>query len=296
MICIFIFFDQMTTGAYFLAQIHGAFRIISWPEIHFLRGKLFIENAGRNVSDRVPLFDVNYMMPGDVDACETPVFEIFFVMETVGLLYLGISYFIFDVTLTVLNIFIVTEFKILQHRVEVVFQPEENPDKRYLQCQELIDCIHKQNELIWIVEKMENVFSMVILGQMLMSSLLICVTGYAVMSGIATIVKTCLYAAHLMGDCTQLLLITISCNDLMTESSNVSDAIYRSNWYLVPNDSFGKFVRKNVQIIMIRSQKCCYLSAGGFVAVSLQTFTKVMSTAGSYFALLRHLEEEVPAP
>ncbi|KAF3419822.1 hypothetical protein E2986_12177, partial [Frieseomelitta varia] len=71
----------------------------------------------------------------------------------------------------------------------------------------------------------------------------------------------------------QLFMCTYSCDDLMQQSGNVSNAIFSIPWTILPMNKAGRIIRKNVIIIIIRSHKFCCLTAGKFFPVSLQTFT-----------------------
>lgn len=74
----------------------------------------------------------------------------------------------------------------------------------------------------------------------------------------------------------QLLMFTYSCDDLIRQSFDVGNAIFAGPWANLPMDKIGSNVRKNLIFIIIRSNKFCFLTAGGFFPVSLETCTSVI--------------------
>nr|XP_033340147.1 odorant receptor Or2-like [Megalopta genalis] len=84
----------------------------------------------------------------------------------------------------------------------------------------------------------------------------------------------------------QLLMFTYSCDGLIQQSLNVATAVYSAPWTYLPMNKYGKMLRKDVVLVIQRSRVPCCLTAKGFFPVSLETYTKVWSTAASYFTLL----------
>ncbi|XP_043465049.1 odorant receptor 85b-like [Leptopilina heterotoma] len=59
--------------------------------------------------------------------------------------------------------------------------------------------------------------------------------------------------------------------------------------YDVPWHSWTKKEGKMIEIIIFRSQKVAFLSAGKFAHMSLKTFSSILSSAFSFFTLLRNV-------
>lgn len=78
-----------------------------------------------------------------------------------------------------------------------------------------------------------------------------------------------------MGCMCQLLMFTYSCNCLIQDSECVMNATYKSSWSPLPMDKYGKMLRKDLMFVMMRSRAPCCLTACGFFAVSLETYTGV---------------------
>lgn len=80
---------------------------------------------------------------------------------------------------------------------------------------------------------------------------------------------------HITGCMCQLLMFTYSCDCLIHDSMNVANAAYESLWSLLPMDKYGKMLRRDLILVILRSRIPCCLTACGFFAVSLETYTGV---------------------
>nr|XP_033340148.1 odorant receptor Or2-like [Megalopta genalis] len=88
-------------------------------------------------------------------------------------------------------------------------------------------------------------------------------------------------------------MFTYSCDVVMHESLKVAAGIYDSPWcYLTFNDH-GRMLRKDVVLIIMRCKFPCCITARRFFPVTLETYTKVWSTAASYFTLLRQTLDDM---
>ncbi|XP_045762502.1 odorant receptor 67c-like [Maniola jurtina] len=113
------------------------------------------------------------------------------------------------------------------------------------------------------------------------SSVMICLTGFNViaMENVAFVVT---FLVFLSASLLQIYMLCFFGDFLMKSSMEVSDAVYNSKWYYL-NATSGK----NLLIVLTRAQKPCKLTAFGFSDVSLKAFMSILSSAWSYFALLK---------
>ncbi|KAL6435405.1 hypothetical protein ACFW04_005413 [Cataglyphis niger] len=266
----------------------------------FVQGAVFtyilapiIENRGKNETERILIFNVWVGFPTNV----SPNFEILFFLQTVAIIHSGLCFCCFDNLLGLINMHTAGQFKMLQHRLETIIQKVErqnivelfNEKGERQVFEEVIECITIHRKLIWYSEKMEYFFMYTTLAQLLVSSVLLCVAGLQIMlvsSHGMTIVRRMIFIAHSIACFFQLFLVTCTSNDLMDESRAIGDAAYNANWQVLSHND-NKGVRNAVLMIMIRAMRPCSISAGGFFPVSLETFMTVLSTAVSYFTLLR---------
>lgn len=77
-------------------------------------------------------------------------------------------------------------------------------------------------------------------------------------------------AAHL-----QLFVFAKTCDDIITASTGLGDGIYYSSWYTTTASKEGQSLARSFMIFLIRAQRPCTFSGGGFFPVTLNTFKSV---------------------
>lgn len=80
---------------------------------------------------------------------------------------------------------------------------------------------------------------------------------------------------HMVGSFIHIIFFTYICGGLIEESSNIGLATYSGWWTVLPMDEAGRMLREDVKVMIMKSMRPCYLSAGGFFPVSLETSTAV---------------------
>ncbi|CAL7937531.1 unnamed protein product [Xylocopa violacea] len=278
LVCTFTFFIQGTIISYIVRPIAA--------------------NVGKNESDRVLPFNLWLDLPVSF----SPYFEIVFVIQVLSLNHVGVCYLCFDNFLCILNLHTASQFRILQYRFanlggrngqecyKIQKKPSYSTDK-YARFKNIVE---QHQALIEYCRRIEDVFTLIVLGQMLIFSLLICLNGYMILMDDAPLTKRLMFGFHIMGSMCQLLMFTYSCDCLTQESMNVANAVYGSLWPSLPMDKSGWMLRRDMTFVILRSNMPCCLTAGGFFVVSLETYTGILSTAVSYFTLLRnHVEVAV---
>ncbi|KAI4498332.1 hypothetical protein M0802_006511 [Mischocyttarus mexicanus] len=278
-VCSFTFFAQGTVFIYVITPI--------------------VENIGKNESDRI----LPFTMWVDLPFSMTPYFEATFVIQVLSLYTVGICYFCFDNLLCIMNLHAAAQFRILQHRIlkidhGKIMESNDTSDYYSINRSKLIynklkECIVQHQMLINYCNDLNHVFTFIILGQVLLFSILICLVGYEILIADTVLTRRACFIFYMTGTLIQLMMFTFSCNILTDESKDIAEAAYSSSWMTVPLNKTGIMLRKDILLIIMRAQKPCSLSAGGFLNVSLETYTAVMSTAMSYFTLLRQRSLEV---
>ncbi|XP_076650262.1 odorant receptor 13a-like [Halictus rubicundus] len=225
----------------------------------------------------------------------------------------GLCHFCFDNILCIMNLHVATQFRILQYRLstlksETVVEDSASrvpsaAENSYMMFRRYVQQ-HKM--LIAYCNKLEEVFNLIVFAQVFIFSVLICLSGLQILMNViqnlfnyvANIEKLIFnqgksgifYRQLQLAD---LLMFTYSCDGLIQESLNVAPAVYSSPWAYLPMDKHGKMLRKDVVLVIMRSRIPCCLTAKGFFPVSLETYTKVWSTAASYFTLLRQTMDDM---
>ncbi|KAM0732133.1 Odorant receptor 13a [Formica fusca] len=176
-----------------------------------------------------------------------------------------------------------TEIDLMQH----VYIEESIVQKIKLQ---IIDLIKHHHVVLWFCDYMETIFSPMLFLQTVASSLIICLVGLQIATANITtsiISKSIKYISYLIMALFQLLLFCIPGDALIYESSMISRTIYTIAWYELPI-SF----KTEICLLMLRSQKSSKITAGKFYVMHLENFNAVLSTAVSYFMLLRSFSSD----
>ncbi|KAF3054639.1 Odorant receptor 076 [Nylanderia fulva] len=82
----------------------------------------------------------------------------------------------------------------------------------------------------------------------------------------------------------QLFLCNWPADVLLTESQDIAKAVYFTPWYRFPYQ-----LKRSLNIITMRTQKPAQLTAGHIIPLSLQTFASMVSSAASFFTMIRSM-------
>ncbi|XP_029039507.2 uncharacterized protein LOC114874424 [Osmia bicornis bicornis] len=276
-ICFFIFLTEGTVFSYIVTPV--------------------IVNIGRNESDRTLPFNMWVDLPLSI----TPYYEIAFVIQVLCVYHIGLTYFCFDNFLCIMNIHLAGQFQILQYRVSnkcvIKHQEKSNLKLEKNSLKFINDCcatfksyIRQHQILIAYCDQIEEIFNLIVLVQVITFSLLICLDGYQIL--VADVPhRKIIFFFHLMGTVCQLLMFTYSCDCIIQESRKLAPAVYSGPWLLLPMNENVQKLRKDLVMVIMRSHTPCCLTACKFFMVSLETYTKVLTTAASYFTLLQQSED-----
>nr|UEN71188.1 olfactory receptor 5 [Gregopimpla kuwanae] len=282
-VCTFTFFAQSTVCSYTIQPI--------------------IENYGKNETDRILPFNIYIDFP----ITTTPFFEITFFVEIMSMYHSGICYFCFDNLLCIMIVHATGQFRILQKRFEMVYDSCENyelteqtnglskgsekysksPETTGAQYNEFKACVRYHQSLIRFTEMVEDVYTLVILSQVVIFSLLICLVSYQAALAEGTLMRRIIFMVHTAGTLTQTFMFTLTCDDLKRESGAIAESAYHAQWYCRLSSRERRTHCKDFIFVMMRARRPCCLTAGGFFPVSLETFTTILSTSMSYLTLLR---------
>ncbi|XP_076175221.1 odorant receptor 10-like [Ptiloglossa arizonensis] len=251
-------------------------------------------NIGQNQSDRILPFNMWVDLPLYI----SPYFEILFVLQVLSLYHVVVCYVCFDNLLCLVNLHAATQFRILQYRLTNVGGTSTQQMDEEISSVILSDyakkcyarfksCIRQHEAHIQYCNKLEGIFRIIVLAHILIFSLLLCLVGYQIFLADSSRTRRFIFIFHITGSMISLFLFTSSCDGLIEESSNVGMAVYSGPWIYLPMNNTGKMLRKDLNMIILRSRKPCCLTACGFFPVSLETCTSVLSTAMSYFTLMR---------
>nr|UVB79120.1 odorant receptor 25 [Heortia vitessoides] len=175
-------------------------------------------------------------------------------------------------------------FRLLQRQFEQVISSNSvsivKPNKGELKAR-FDSLIGWHQEIISSANMLELVYSKSTLFNFLISSLVICLTGFNV-TAINDVAYVMTFMIFLFMSLLQIYFLCYFGDLLMNSSVEVANAVYKSRWYL---SDAG--VGRSVALIQVRAQHPCKLTAAAFADVNLKAFMKILSTAWSYFALLQ---------
>ncbi|XP_026674947.1 uncharacterized protein LOC108631824 isoform X3 [Ceratina calcarata] len=103
----------------------------------------------------------------------------------------------------------------------------------------------------------------------------------------ATLGTRSIFALLVVGALSLLLMFTYSCDEVIEKSESIALGAYSAMWSILPMSQPGRLLRKDLITVIVRARRVCCLTANGFFPVSLETYTSILSTAASYFTLMR---------
>ncbi|XP_003704158.2 odorant receptor 13a-like [Megachile rotundata] len=195
-----------------------------------------------------------------------------------------------------------TQFRILQYRFETMCEISEETVHAYLKFsptnyavdvyQKFKVYVQQHQALIDYSTLLERVFTLITFGQVMFFSVLICLFGYQIVMADSTPERRTIFICLTVGSTSLLFMFTYSCHGLMEQSDLLADAMYSTMWTRIPMNKYGKMLRNDLMMVILRARRTCCITANGFFPVSLETFTTILSTAASYFTLLRNSVEQ----
>ncbi|KZC05972.1 Putative odorant receptor 13a [Dufourea novaeangliae] len=248
-------------------------------------------NVGKNHSDRILPFNMWVKFPVGI----SPYYEISFLIQTLCVYHVAVGHICFDYFLSIVNLHVTCQFRILQYRLlslgnVIETQTDEESLSRYTNVclAKLRGCIQQHQALTEYCRRLENIFTLIILAQVLFLSIVLCLISYQLFLVNVPHFRNISLVMNMIGILCMLFMFTYSCDGLIRQSTNVGRVTFLAPWSSMSMNKAGKTLRQNILITIMRSNQSCRLTASGYFPISLETYTGVLSTAMSYFTLLRH--------
>ncbi|XP_016973054.1 odorant receptor 13a [Drosophila rhopaloa] len=186
------------------------------------------------------------------------------------------------------------QFQLLHERIDKLFT-EHNENDEQMQLERLKGIVQKQNNIIRFANRLEDFFNPILLVNLLISSVLICMVGFQIITGknmfIGDYVKFIIYISSAIS---QLYVLCENGDALIKQSTLTAQILYSCQWEvparIQPHSrkSTGKDnIRNHLWFMILCSQQPVRITAFKFSTLSLQSFTAILSTSMSYFTLLR---------
>nr|XP_034179499.1 odorant receptor 4-like [Osmia lignaria] len=254
-------------------------------------------NIGKNESDR----ELPFYIEVDLPLSMTPYFEIIFFFQVATLYPIIFGHICFDNFLCIMSLHVAGQFRILQYRISntsVIKNMDELKDvsdKSLLKFTEdyyiiFKNYIHQHQALVAYCDQLEEVFSLLLFVQLLSFSLFICLDGFQILLANAPD-RRIIFFFHLLSIICHLFMFTYSCDSVIRESRKLALAVYSGPWVFLPSNKNVQKLRRDLVMIIMRSNIPCCLTAYGFFIVSLETYSRVLSTAASYFTLVKGMQD-----
>ncbi|KAF5273049.1 hypothetical protein FQR65_LT04791 [Abscondita terminalis] len=209
----------------------------------------------------------------------SPNFEIVFVYETVSVIYSTmIASTIIVIIVGVLD-YITTQFKILQHNLQMLLMTADESLKQdtnvneisweFLQ-KEIKKCVLYHISITNILKEFEEIFSYGIFFIFLSIQSMICIDTYRASILSVQDLRTYRIFVEIMAVSIGLFLINMAGEKMTYECGKICNAIYEINF-------LGTDIRfqKSLIVIMRQSQRPVRIKAGKFIDISLVSFAKV---------------------
>ncbi|XP_025164026.1 odorant receptor 4-like [Harpegnathos saltator] len=148
--------------------------------------------------------------------------------------------------------------------------------------------IQKHQKIIYFTENIEALYIFIALLQFVSNVIMICILGFLVITALDNPNATEKIMRSLSYYSVTNLEAFIFCyagEYLINKSKAIGYAAYDSAWYnMEPKD------RRILLLIILRSQKQLTLTIGKLMDLSLQRFTSIMNSAGSYISVLMAMQ------
>ncbi|KAJ8682732.1 hypothetical protein QAD02_018524 [Eretmocerus hayati] len=175
------------------------------------------------------------------------------------------------------------QFKVLKHDVGALMNGRVSKEQLKNNFKNIVE---RHRELLSICELIENIFSPVLLGVVLFSSMAICVNVFELSEMIAQgkYIEAATNASLNMVTLFQIIFYCFFAENLADATSEIGNALYNCNW-IEKDPKYGCYF----QMIIIQSQRPFQCTGMGFFIMDYPRLRLVLNTAVSYYMLLRTL-------
>ncbi|XP_063990086.1 uncharacterized protein LOC135169228 [Diachasmimorpha longicaudata] len=165
--------------------------------------------------------------------------------------------------------------------VGILLNETELHESWNVQCDIIGNAVVIHHRALLLAEFIESSFTMMYAFVVLISMLLISITGLESIIKINELAEVTRFSAFLGGQLTHLLFMSLPGQELLDHSSQVSEDVYGCNW-----SGISPVGKKLISIMLMRSMKPSGMTAGGFYALNLENYANVLRTSFSYFTVM----------
>ncbi|XP_026481369.1 odorant receptor 2a-like [Ctenocephalides felis] len=216
-----------------------------------------------------------------VDHKKSPWYELFYIYQCVGVTINCLINVSMDTFPTLAMSAIVAQIEVLSYKLKQIGQEVVQEIK-------IQKCVIHHNFIQKLITDVEQIFSIPLLVQFLLSGVIICVIGFQ-LSMLSPTKDKVSFVMNLVYFFTFTLQIFLPCyfgNEISSKSALVSQSAFSSSW--IETDSK---IKKNMIIFMERSKRPLKIYAGKVFELSLGTFTMIINASYKYYAVLHHMQK-----
>ncbi|XP_050499177.1 odorant receptor Or1-like [Diabrotica virgifera virgifera] len=237
------------------------------------------------------------------DTTKTPYFEWAYTFQIISTALNGISNISIDTLMSSLIMVICAQLNILNDSLRNIRpfaeaeldqkgfrnatdRDEISPRLQYTMNRILVECIVHHRCILKFSTEFQALFANSILGQFIVSGIIICVTLFEMAMTPAGSIQ---FFSLLLYQMCMLLEVFLCCyygNEIIIKSNSLTVSAYHCDW-VYSSEQF----KKNLIFLMTRSQLKTIIYVGNFIPLSLDSFVKILKSSWSYFALLMSLNK-----
>ncbi|XP_044270012.1 odorant receptor Or1-like [Tribolium madens] len=214
----------------------------------------------------------------------TPLYEITYVCQVISMWFLATANMNMDSLIAALMMYVGAQCDILCDDLKKLDKLSKIQEERNKFNRGLVDRIEHHKEILHFAHDCNASYNFIILAQFFTSSLAIALSMFqlTLVAPLSTESNTLLF--YLGATTSEIFLYCWFGNEVDIKSSKIPYSAFESDWTGAPIEA-----KKNLLIFILRTQKPIRMSAINLFSLSLATFTTILRTSWSYFAVLRQI-------
>ncbi|XP_068915595.1 odorant receptor 46a-like isoform X1 [Tenebrio molitor] len=252
--------------------IYAAFWIVTVPALSSVSIFPIIDGSARH--HRLPFWA---WYP--YDTTTSPNYEVTYFYQVVGIWFLAICNINMDTLMAALMMYTVTQCDILCNNLRNIKSGDRS--------KQIIECVQHHKKILSFAQSSNKVFNEMVLGQFFTTSASLAL-GMFEFTLVQPLSSEGIWVTMYLSSMTvQIFLYCWFGNLVEDRSSQIPYSAFESDWTGIPIEA-----KKNLLIFIMRSQKPIKMSAINLFSLSLSTFTTILRTSWSYFAVLRQVNAQ----
>ncbi|XP_019886468.1 uncharacterized protein LOC105278146 [Ooceraea biroi] len=153
-----------------------------------------------------------------------------------------------------------------------------NADSRDVDHKKIAFFVHRHREILECAQHLEDIFTFPFAIQILIVTVGMSITLLQITQQNDDYLEATRYVFYVIAEMIHLFFLSLEGQKLIDHSFQIRDRIYHSSWYNVSTKS-----QKMAMIVMARSRRPAFFSAGKVYIFSLESFTTTMSSTYSQY-------------